>query len=92
MLKTYVTFILLTASSILFAQNIEFKSSNFKDKKEEFKKVEISIEKTGCIMTLRNRYEQNVDMQKTTAFDNVTLLPVYAALDNSIQLTAQKII
>ena len=53
--------------------------------------VEISIEKTGCIMTLRNRYEQNVDMQKTTAFDNVTLLPVYAALDNSIQLTAQKI-
>ena len=37
MLKTYITFILLMASSILFAQNIEFKSSNFKDKKEEFK-------------------------------------------------------
>ena len=44
MFKRYLTFILLTATSSLFAQNIEFKSSNFKDKKEEFKKAEQAIE------------------------------------------------
>ena len=33
MLKNTLTYILLTATSTLFAQNIEFKSSNFKDKK-----------------------------------------------------------
>ena len=54
MLKTYITFILLTASSILFAQNIEFKSSNFKDKKEEFKKVEICIEKGDAFFKIAN--------------------------------------
>ncbi len=45
MLKNTLTYILLTATSTLFAQNIEFKSSNFKDKKEEFKKAEQAIEK-----------------------------------------------
>ena len=45
MLKHTLTYILLAASSILFAQNVEFKSSNFKDKKEEFKKIEATLEK-----------------------------------------------
>lgn len=54
--------------------------------------VEISIEKQGCIMTLRNRYDQKVDLSKPTAMDNMTLLPDYAGLSFPLQLLAQKII
>lgn len=53
--------------------------------------VEIAIEKSGCVMALRNRYEQKVDMQKLTAFDNGTLLQNYTGLDIELELTAQKI-
>ena len=45
MLKNTLTYILFAASSTLFAQNVEFKSSNFKDKKDEFKKIEATLEK-----------------------------------------------
>ncbi|MBI1838574.1 MAG: OmpA family protein [Flavobacteriia bacterium] len=44
MLKKYITFILLAATSSLFAQNIEFKSSNFKDNKEGLKKAQDAID------------------------------------------------
>ncbi len=54
--------------------------------------VKISIEKTGCLMTLRNRYDQKVDLSKTTAFDNTTLLPVYPGLRTGVELTAQQIL
>lgn len=54
--------------------------------------VEIHIEKTGCLMKLKNRYTQPVDMQKTTAFDNTTLLQVYDGLDIGIELLAQKLL
>jgi outer membrane protein OmpA-like peptidoglycan-associated protein/tetratricopeptide (TPR) repeat protein len=54
MLKNTLTYILLTATSTLFAQNIEFKSSNFKDKKEEFKKVEQAIEKGDAFYKTAN--------------------------------------
>ena len=40
MLKTYITLIIIAVSSSFYSQNIEFKSANFKDKKEEFKKIE----------------------------------------------------
>lgn len=41
-----ITFVYAICSmwSVAMAQNIEFKSANFKDKKEEFKKMETSIE------------------------------------------------
>ena len=54
MFKRYLTFILLTATSSLFAQNIEFKSSNFKDKKEEFKKAEQAIENGDVFYKIAN--------------------------------------
>lgn len=54
--------------------------------------VEISIERTGCTMTLRNRYDQAVDLGKTTAFDNITLLPDYTGLNTTIELTAQQLL
>ena len=43
MLKTIITLATLAICSVSYSQNIEFKSSNFKDKKEEFKKAEAAI-------------------------------------------------
>ncbi len=40
MLNKYITLIIIAISSSFYSQNVEFKSSNFKDKKEEFKKIE----------------------------------------------------
>lgn len=54
--------------------------------------VKISVEKTGCTMMLRNRYDQKVDLSKTTAADNTTLLPAYTGLSTGIELTAQQIL
>jgi hypothetical protein len=54
--------------------------------------VKISIEKKGCLMTMRNRYDQKVDLSKTTAFDDTTLLPIYPGLQTNIELTAQQIL
>jgi len=54
MIKQYITYILLVASSTVFAQNIDFKSSNFKDKKDEFKKIEEIIEKGDAFYKTAN--------------------------------------
>lgn len=53
--------------------------------------VEITTEKTGCLMTLRNRYEQKVNLQKETASNNTTLLQHYSALDFEIDMLPQKL-
>jgi len=54
--------------------------------------VKISVEKSGCTMMLSNRYDQKVDLSKTTASDNTTLLPDYTGLNTGIELTAQQIL
>ena len=43
MLKTLIALVTLAICSVSYSQNVEFKSSNFKDKKEEFKKAEAAI-------------------------------------------------
>lgn len=53
--------------------------------------VQIAIEKSGCIMTMRNRYDQKVDLQNSVAFDKITQLQDYTGLDFSLELPAQKI-
>lgn len=53
--------------------------------------VQISVEKSGCVMTMNNRYEQDVDLSKTTAFDNETLLEDYNGLNFEIELLPQQI-
>jgi len=53
--------------------------------------VEIAIEKSGCIMTMKNRYDQKVDLQNTKAFDKTTLLPDYTGLDFSLELLPQQL-
>lgn len=54
MLKQYITFIILGVSTSFFAQNIEFKSSNFKDNKEGLKKAEDAIAKGNEFFKLAN--------------------------------------
>ncbi len=54
MLKHYITLILVCFSATLFAQNVEFKSANFKDKKEEFKKAEDALSKGDEFFKLAN--------------------------------------
>jgi hypothetical protein len=54
--------------------------------------VTIPIEQTGCLMTLRNRYDQKVDMDSTVAFDKVTALQVYNKLGFEITLPPQELL
>lgn len=53
--------------------------------------VQIAIEKPGCTMTMKNRYDQKVDIQKRTSFNDNTLLAEYTGLNFPITLTAQKL-
>ncbi len=53
--------------------------------------VQIAIERKGCTMTLRNRFEQKVDMDKATASDNQTVLSPYAGLNFEMEIPAQEI-
>lgn len=54
--------------------------------------VRISLENTGCLMTLRNRYDQKVNLQKATSFNNSTNLQQYTGLDLDLTLAPQGII
>lgn len=54
MLKRYFTLIIIAISSSFYAQNVEFKSSNFKDNKEGFKKAEEAIEKGDAFFKVAN--------------------------------------
>jgi len=53
--------------------------------------VSIPVEMEGCTMTLRNRYDQKVDLSKTLAFDGTTVLPSYGGLNFEMELAAQHI-
>ncbi len=44
----------LLLNSVVFSQNIEFKSANFKDKKEELKKAEQAIDKGNDFLKIAN--------------------------------------
>lgn len=52
--------------------------------------VTMPVEQEGCIMTLRNRYDQKVDLSNRTAFDGQTVLPDYAGLNFVMELAAQQ--
>lgn len=51
--------------------------------------VEIPFEEEGCKVTFRNRFDQKVDIDKITALDNVTALPEYAQLGQTIEIPAK---
>lgn len=53
--------------------------------------VTIPVEQTGCLMTLRNRYDQKVDMDSEVAFDKSTALAQYDRLGFDMSLSAQEL-
>jgi hypothetical protein len=53
--------------------------------------VTIPVEQEGCLMTLRNRYDQKVDLSDRIAFDKNTILPDYDGLNFTMGLAAQEL-
>lgn len=51
--------------------------------------VKLPVEKTGCLMTLRNRYDQKVNLDSNTAFDKMTALQQYDKLNFEMTLPAK---
>src|ERR1051325_10735652 len=50
--------------------------------------VKIPIEQIGCLMTMRNRYDQKVDLDSSMALDKIAPLQNYAQLGQTIELPA----
>lgn len=53
--------------------------------------VTMPVEQTGCIMTLRNRYDQKVDLDNNTAFDKMTPLQNYPGLNFEMEIAAKEL-
>lgn len=53
--------------------------------------VTLPVEMEGCTMTLRNRYDQKVDLSSNKAFDGMTVLPNYSGLNFPMDLPAQEL-
>lgn len=53
--------------------------------------VNIGVEKIGCTMTLRNRFDQKVEMSDPVAFNKITVLPNYPGLNFSMDIEAQEL-
>lgn len=53
--------------------------------------VSIPIESISCEMTLKNRFDQNVDIDKTIGFDGLTALPSYFGLGLDMELPTKEL-
>jgi len=53
--------------------------------------VTMPVEQTGCIMTLRNRYDQKVDMDSAVAFNKTTAIERYAGLNFEMEIAAKEL-
>lgn len=53
--------------------------------------VEINMERDGCLMMLKNRMSQKVDLSLNRAFDKMTVLPDYPGLNFDFVLNAQEL-
>lgn len=51
--------------------------------------VEIPFEEEGCKVIFKNRFDQKVDIEKTTALDNSTVLPSYTQLGQTITVPSK---
>lgn len=54
--------------------------------------VTMPVEQDGCIMTLRNKYDQKVDLDNPKSFNGLTNLPDYHGLDITLPLTPKEIL
>jgi len=50
--------------------------------------VKIPVEQIGCLMTMRNRYDQKVDLDSSMALDKIAPLQNYAQLGQTLELPA----
>jgi hypothetical protein len=50
--------------------------------------VKLPVEQTGCLMTLRNRYDQKVDLDSSVAFNKMSALQDYTQLGQTMTLPA----
>lgn len=53
--------------------------------------VTMPVEQTGCIMTLRNRYDQKVDLDSTVAFNKTTALQQYTGLNFEMEIAPKEL-
>lgn len=53
--------------------------------------VKIPVEQTGCLMTLRNRYDQKVDLDALTTFNKMSALQQYDKLNFEMELPAKEL-
>lgn len=53
--------------------------------------VTMPVEQPGCLMTLRNRYDQKVDLDTRLGFDGLTVLPDYSYMNFEMMLAAQEL-
>jgi hypothetical protein len=53
--------------------------------------VKIPVEQIGCLMTLRNRYDQKVDLDATTTFNKMSALQQYDRLNFNMELPAKEL-
>lgn len=53
--------------------------------------VTMPVEQTGCIMTLRNRYDQKVDMDSSVAFNKMTALQQYSGLNFEMEIAGKEL-
>lgn len=51
--------------------------------------VQINLEREGCLMTLKNRMNQKVDLSSDRAFDKMTVLANYPGLNFDLEMLAQ---
>lgn len=52
--------------------------------------VTLPVEQQGCVMTLRNRYDQKVDLSNGKSFNGLTNLTEYSGLNFPMDLPAQE--
>lgn len=53
--------------------------------------VTMPVEQTGCVMTLRNRYDQKVDMDSNVAFNKTTAIQQYSGLNFDMEIPAKEL-
>lgn len=53
--------------------------------------VKIPVEQIGCLMTMRNRYDQKVDLDSSMALDKIAPLNNYAQLGQTLELPAKEL-
>lgn len=54
--------------------------------------IKMPVEKTGCLMTIRNRYDQKVDLDSNVSFNKQSSLQQYEKLDFELELPAKELL